>query len=119
MSCREIYLQIEKLPAYSPVAPGGTEHGRYGRDCMRTHGHEDGYIPQSEIERRRVDAVVYREYLDPGYTVPNMAPLVARDVIEPRWDQRVPGTVLYAEPNERLHIAPSTRMRAGPLPEVS
>jgi plastocyanin len=71
---------------------------------MRTHGHEDGHIPQAEIERRRVDAVVYREYLDPGYTLPNTAPLVAHDVIEPRWDQRVPGAVLYAEPNERLHI---------------
>lgn len=104
MRCRDLYLRIEKLPAYSPVAPGGTEHGRYGRDCMRMHGHEDSHIPQAEIERRRVDAVVYREYLDPGYTTPNTAPLVAQDVIEPMWDQRVPGAVLYAEPNERLHV---------------
>jgi plastocyanin len=104
LRCRDVYLRIEKLPAYSPVAPGGAEHGRYGHDCMRMHGHEDGHIPQAEIERRRVDAVVYREYLDPGYTVPNTAPLVAQDVIEPMWDQRVPGAVLYAEPNERLHV---------------
>jgi plastocyanin len=104
MRCRDVYLRIEKLPAYSPVAPGGAEHGRYGKDCMRNHEHEDGSIPQAEIERRRVDGVVYREFLDPGYTVPNTAPLVANDVTEPRWDQRIPGCVLYAEPNERLHV---------------
>ena len=104
MRCRDVYLRIERLPAYSPVAPEGGEHGKYGRDCMRNHGHEDGLIPQAEVERRRVDAVVYREYLDSGYTVPNTAALVAPDVTEPRWDQRIPGCVLYAEPNERLHI---------------
>lgn len=104
MRCRDIYLRIEKLPGYSPVAPENAEHGRYGRDCMRMHGHEDGRIPQAEIERRRVDAVVYREYLDAGYTVPNTAPLAAQDLIEPRWDQRIPGCVLYAEPSERLHV---------------
>jgi len=82
--CRDIYLKIEKLPAYSPVAPENGEHDRYGRDCMRNHGHENGRIPQAEIERRRVDAVVYREYLDPGYTVPNLAKLVEDDLIEPR-----------------------------------
>ena len=40
--------------AYSPVAPENGEHGRYGRDCMRSHGHEDSRIPRSEVERRRV-----------------------------------------------------------------
>ena len=73
MRCRDIYLRIEKLPAYSQVAPENAEHGKYGRDCMRNHGHEDSHIPQAEIERRRVNAVIYREYLDPGYTVPNTA----------------------------------------------
>src|SRR5829696_2090422 len=29
--CRDIYLKIEKLPAYSPVAPENGEHDRYGR----------------------------------------------------------------------------------------
>jgi plastocyanin len=104
MRCRDVYLRIEKLPAYSPVSPEGGEHGKYGRDCMRNHGHEDGYVPAAEIVRRQVDAVVYREYLDAGYTVPNTTPLVANDVTEPRWDRRIPGCVLYAEPNERLHI---------------
>jgi hypothetical protein len=51
MSCRDIYVRIEKLPGYSPVAPENGEHGKYGRDCMRMHGHEDGRIPQAEIER--------------------------------------------------------------------
>jgi hypothetical protein len=104
MRCRILYVRIEKLPGYSPAAPENGEHGKYGRDCMRMHGHEDGRIPQAEIERRRLNAVVYREYLDSGYTVPNTAPLAAQDVTEPRWDQRIPGCVLYAEPNERLHI---------------
>lgn len=84
MRCRDVYLCIEKLPAYSPLAPDDGEHGHYGRDCMRNHGHEDTRIPQAEIERRRVDALVYREYLDPSYTVPNSAPLVVADVTEPR-----------------------------------
>jgi hypothetical protein len=35
MRCRDIYLRIEKLGAYSPVAPDEGEHGRYKRDCMR------------------------------------------------------------------------------------
>lgn len=104
MRCRDIYLRIEKLPAYSPVEPEGGEHGKYGRDCARNHGHEDARIPAAEIERRRLDAVVYREYLDPDYTLPNLNPMVPNDAIEPRWDQRIPGCVLYAKPNERLYI---------------
>src|SRR5918995_76644 len=104
MRCRDVYLQIERIPAYSPVAPDEGEHGRYKRDCMRHHGHEDARIPDAEVERRRVDAVVYREYLDSSYTVPNMAKVVEHDVTEPPWDRRIPGCVLYAEPNERLHV---------------
>jgi len=71
---------------------------------MRNHGHEDSRIPAAEVERRRVDAIVYREYLDSGYVTPNMAPLISRDMAEPRWDRRIPATVLYAEPGERLYI---------------
>lgn len=62
--CRDIYLKIEQLPAYSPVAPDEGEHGRYRRDCMRGHGHEDGRIPDAEVDLRRLDALIYREYLD-------------------------------------------------------
>lgn len=104
MRCRDVYLRIEPLPAYSPVAPDEGEHGRYKRDCMRHLGHEDATIPEAEVERRRVDAVIYREYLDPGYTVPNTAKLVPRDITEPPWDRRIPGCMLYARAPERLRI---------------
>ncbi len=68
MRRRDVYLKIERLPGYSPVAPEPEEHMLYERDCMRGEGHEDGRIPPAETEQRRLDAVVYREYLDPGYT---------------------------------------------------
>ncbi len=80
------------------------EHMLYERDCMRGEGHEDGRIPPAETERRRLDAVVYRQYLDPGYTTLNPAKLVAADLTEPSASSRVPGAVLYAEPGERLFI---------------
>ncbi len=102
--CRDIYLKIEKLPAYSPVAPDDAEHERYRRDCMRNKDHEDTHIPPGEVERRRLDALVYREYLDPNYTVLKTDPLVPADINEPRAERRIPGTVLYAAPGERLFI---------------
>jgi len=104
MRCRDIYLKIEQMPGYNPVAPADAEHGRYGLDCMRNHGHEDAHVPQAEQERRRLDALVYREYLDAAYTVPKTDPLVPADINEPPWYRRVPGTVLYARPTERLRI---------------
>ena len=64
MRRRDVYLKIEPLPAYSPVAPDDAEHHRHRRDCTRNHGHEDGTIPQAEVDRRRIEALVYREYLD-------------------------------------------------------
>jgi hypothetical protein len=102
--CRDIYLKIEKIPGYSPVAPDDAEHHKHRRDCMRNPTHEDTNIPHAEVEQRKLDAVVYREYLDAAYTIPNTAPLVSADVNEPRFDRRVPGAVLYAEPGERLFI---------------
>ena len=102
--CRDIYLKIEKLPAYSPVAPDDAEHHKHRRDCMRNPGHEDATIPHAEEEQRKVEAVVYREYFDPAYTIPNTAPLCSADINEPRFDRRIPGAVLYAEPGERLFI---------------
>ena len=101
---RDIYLKIEKLPGYSPVAPDDAEHDKYRLDCMRGEGHEGGRIPDSEVEMRRIDALVYREYLDPLYTVPNTAKMVAADINEPRWERRIPGAFLYAVPGERLFI---------------
>jgi plastocyanin len=102
--CRDIYLKIEKIPAYSPVAPDDAEHHKHRRDCMRNPPHEDTQVPHAEVEQRKLDAVVYREYLDPAFSIPNTAPIVAADINEPRYDRRVPGAVLYAEPGERLFI---------------
>jgi plastocyanin len=100
---RDIFLQIETVPAYSPLAPI-TGSRRYGRDCMFGTGHEYGRLTAGEILAASLDALVYREYLDPNYTIPNTAPIIAADRNEPPWDRRVPGAVLYAKPGERLHI---------------
>jgi hypothetical protein len=77
------------MPAYSPVAPDDAEHHRYRLDCMRNHGHEDATIPNAEVKRRRLDALVFREYLDHGYTTLNTEPMVAADLNEPRRPGRV------------------------------
>ena len=45
-----------------------------------------------------------REYEDPGYLIPKVDKLVEADVNEPVYGRRVPGTVIYANPGERLHI---------------
>jgi len=102
--CRDVYLKIERIPAYSPVAPDDAEHHKHRRDCMRNPEHEDTTIPHAEVEQRKLDAVVYREYFDAAFTVPNTAPLVAADINEPRFERRIPGAVIYAEPGERLFI---------------
>ena len=70
---------------------------------MRNHGYEDATIPNAEVERRRLDALVF-EYLDHDYTTLNTAPMVAADVNEPRPERRMPGAVIYSEPGERLFI---------------
>ena len=102
--CRRIYLKIERMQSYTPVAPDEADHLRYKVDCMRGQGHEDGTIPPTEVEQRRLDAVVYRRYLDAAYTVPDTSPIVVADVNEPPWDRRIPGCVIYADPGERLFI---------------
>lgn len=104
MAVRHIYLKIEEIVGYSPVEPSSHAAARYRRDCMRNTGHEDATIPLSEINARRVDALVYREYLDPDFLVPKPDKLVLADVNEPLYTHRVPGTVIYAQPGERLHI---------------
>ncbi len=103
---RHIYLKIERLTDYSPVMPQDKPiaPASYGRDCMRGHGHEDGRIPQTEIVARRVPAVIYREYLDSGYLVPKPDKLIAADINEPAYTHRVPGTVIYTRPCQRLKI---------------
>jgi FtsP/CotA-like multicopper oxidase with cupredoxin domain len=103
MSRRDIFLKIELIKDYSPLAPVLCAR-HYGRDCMFNDGHELGRIPAAEILGASLDALVYREYFDPNYTIPNTGKLIAADVNEPPWFRRVPGTVLYARPGERLRI---------------
>lgn len=105
MNCkrRDVFLQIEPVTGYSPLAPLLCAR-RYGRDCQVNEGHELGRIPADEILAARVDALVYREYEDADYSRPVTAPLVAADATEPPWHRRVPGSVIWARPGERLAI---------------
>src|SRR5262245_4083445 len=106
MPDRDVYLRIEGVPDYSPVDPAGpaAPPKQSRRDCMRTTGHEDATIPLSEVNARRVDALVYREYLDPDYLIPKPDKLIVTDVNEPVFNRRVPGTVIYANPGDVLRI---------------
>jgi plastocyanin len=106
MATRDIYLKIETIPDYSPVEPDDhvSPPIQYRRDCMRNMGHEDGTIPDDEVAARRLTALIYREYLDPGYLVPKPDKLIAADVNEPAFTRRVPGTVIYARPDDWLKI---------------
>src|SRR5215472_19152143 len=103
MAHRDIYLQIESVAGYSPLAPLRCSR-RYGRDCMRNPGHEIGRVAPGEIFSTTFDAVVYREYRDAAYSLPVTDKLVTADVNEPPWDRRVPGCVLYADVGETLAI---------------
>jgi len=106
MAIRDIYLKIEQIPNYSTVEPEvkTMPPKAYRRDCMRNPGHEDTAIPQSEIDARRLTAIVYREYLDPNYLIPKPDKIVPADVNEPVFSRRVPGAVIYTQPGERLKI---------------
>lgn len=100
---RDIFLKIESLPSYSPLAPVACAR-HFGRDCMFNPGHESGRVSAQEILASTADGLVYREYLDAHYTIPNKAKLIEADVNEPPWDRRIPGCLLYAKPWERLYI---------------
>lgn len=104
MNVRHIYLKIEAVSNYSPVAPDDAEHHKHRLDCMRNMAHLDATIPQAEVDRRSLDALVYREYLDDAYTIIKNTPLVAADINEPRVERRIPGTVIYTQPGERLYV---------------
>lgn len=106
MAVRDIYLKIEPILGYSPVEPDDhvSPPIKYRRDCMRNMGHEDGTIPLDEVNARRLTALIYREYLDSQYLVPKPDKLVAADVNEPAFTRRVPGTVIYVRPGDRLRI---------------
>ena len=100
---RDIFLKIEPLGHYSPLAPV-TCARHYGRDCMFNPGHESGRVSPQEILGATLAGLVYREYFDTHYTVPNKAKIIPADVNEPPWERRIPGAVLYAKPGERLYI---------------
>jgi FtsP/CotA-like multicopper oxidase with cupredoxin domain len=103
MGHHNIYLNVESVVGYSPLAPVLCAR-RYGRDCMRNPGHELGRVTPPEIFSTTFDAVVYRRYHDAAYTTPVTDKLVAADVNEPSWDRRVPGCVLFAEVGDELSI---------------
>jgi plastocyanin len=102
----DVYLKIERVEGYSPVWPQEkvVPPVQYGRDCMRNEGHENAFIPQAEIDARALNAVVYREYLDSGYLIPKPDKLILADINEPTYNRRVPGTVIYTRPRQRLKI---------------
>ena len=106
MAPRDVYLKIQQLNGYSPVEPADhvTPPVRYRRDCMRGPGHEDGTVPADEVNARRLNALIYREYLDPQWLVPKPDKLIVADINEPAFTHRVPGTVIYAHPGQRLRI---------------
>jgi FtsP/CotA-like multicopper oxidase with cupredoxin domain len=106
MAERDVYLKIETIGGYSPVEPDDhvSPPIQYRRDCMRNMGHENGTIPGDEVDARRLTALVYREYLDSQYLLPKPDKLVAADINEPAFPRRVPGTVIYATPGDRLRI---------------
>src|SRR5437868_11226631 len=106
MPVRDVYLRIETIPGYSPVQPDDhmSPPQQYRRDCMRNPGHEDGTIPADEVDARRLTALIYREYLDSHYLIPKPDKLVLADVNEPAFNMRVPGTVIYTRPGDRLRI---------------
>ena len=60
---RDFYLQIEPVAGYSPLAPVRCAR-HYGRDCMRSPGHETGRVTPEEIFGTTFDAMVYRQYHD-------------------------------------------------------
>ncbi|MFL5936215.1 MAG: galactose oxidase-like domain-containing protein [Gaiellaceae bacterium] len=106
MATRDVYLKIEPIYGYSTVEPDmmAGPPRKYRRDCMRNAGHEDTSIPATEVDARRLNALIYREYLDPGYLIPKTDKIVLADVNEPVYHRRVPGTVIYAHPGDRLQV---------------
>ncbi len=106
MATRTVYLKIERVADYSPVCPQEKTppNVTYKRDGMLNHGHDDGTIPDAEVQARSLEALVYREYRDPQYLIPVTTKLVAADLNEPIWDRRVPGALIWAYVGEDLAI---------------
>lgn len=95
MAVIDIYLQIEPIEDYNPVL--------YAKDCLRSPGHENAKIPPSEIQARKLRAVVYREYVNESYTVRKPDKLIITDSTEPGVGSRI-GTAIYVAANNTLKI---------------
>jgi len=106
MGTKDVYLKIETIPDYCPVDPDSHAAApiKYRRDCMLNTGHEDGSIPIDEVNARRLSALIYREYLDANWLIPKPDKLVVADINEPAFTSRVPGTVIWARPGDRLRV---------------
>ena len=78
---RHIFLRIEQINDYSPLAPEICSR-RYGRDCMYGDDHELGHLSPDEIRAAALDGLVYREYLDPHYMLPQTAKIIGADVVD-------------------------------------
>ncbi len=101
---QNVYLKIEPIYRYSPVDPAPDHDYVYRQDCFRRLGHEDGTISMHESRQRMLNAIVYREYTDATFTIPDDRPLIASDISEPPLRRRVPGTIIYTRPGVRLRI---------------
>lgn len=91
MNVRYLYLKIATVPNYSPVAPDNAEHHKHRLDCTRNMAHIDATIPQVEVNRRSLDALIFCEYLDTACAVIKNTPLIAMAAFR-TWRGRVPGS---------------------------
>jgi hypothetical protein len=76
----DVFLRIEPLANYHPLAPILCAR-HYGRDCMFGMGHRRGDSLRL-ILGAALDALVYREYLDPHFSTPKGNRLIPADVNE-------------------------------------
>jgi hypothetical protein len=58
--------------------------------------------PADDVDTCRLTAVIYREYLDPGYVGSKPDKPVVADLNEPAFPRRVPGSGIYTRPGNRL-----------------
>ena len=101
---RHIFLKIERRPRIQPARsrplqpPLGPR-----RDVQHRHTSSDACRPARSSPPRSTRSCIASTSI-PHFTLPNTAKLVTADVNEPAWNRRIPGSVLYARPGERLYI---------------
>ncbi|MCB0632997.1 MAG: hypothetical protein KDD15_24835 [Lewinella sp.] len=109
---RHVYLKIERIENYSPVNPQdkAAPPRMYKRDCMRNAGHEDGLIPEAEVEARSLTAIVYREYLDAGYLIPKTNKLINSSTPT---SMSLSSAIAYPEPSSMCTHIPDSIFTSG------